>query len=169
MKALSKDQTGFTVIEFAVLIVIMGILAVVVVTRGVNLTPMRANVAASRIKQDIRYAQKEAAAGYVRTWVVFDDANERYTLYSGDDKPSRTPMINPLTRDDYIVQLDEDEYSGVEITGVNFDGKSEVEFDSMGTPFDGDNNRLTSDGKVTLNGSIDIVVTYNTGMVKVEE
>jgi prepilin-type N-terminal cleavage/methylation domain-containing protein len=161
-------RKGFTLVEIVMIIVILAILAVVASLKSVDLLDMRAGVAANRIGSDVRYAQRTASAKNLRTWVVFDESAEEYGLYQGEDRGSRVPMIHPLTKGDFVVRLNEGKYAGVEILEVDFDRRDEVAFDSMGTPYDEKGRRLAADGRVTLTGSVDITVSKDTGVVKVE-
>jgi len=150
------------------IIVILAVLAVVASVRSADLVGIRAGVAANRIREDIRYAQNAASSNHLRTWVVFDVSTDTYRLYQGEDRRTRSPMTHPLTRGDYVVRLNEGEYSGVEILDVDFTRKDEVAFDSMGTPHDGKGKPLGADGRVSLTSDVDVVVNRDTGVVRVE-
>ncbi len=162
-------EAAFTTVELIIVIVIIAVLAVVVVAGAGGTARMRISVAAERVKGDIRYAQEEACTRHMRTWVEFDAANETYSLYVGDVKATRVLMTDPMTRGNYIIQLNAGDYSGTEIISVDFDSRSTLEFDSMGTPYNWWGDTLTADGTVTLTGSVKIVVVKNTGMVGIEK
>jgi prepilin-type N-terminal cleavage/methylation domain-containing protein len=161
-------ERGFTLVEIIMVMVILTVLAVVAFVRSADVVGMRAGVAANGVAEDLRYAQRTAASKNLRTWVVFNSNADVYRLYEGERRASRTLMVHPLTRQGYVVRLDEGEYSGVEILSVDFRGRREVSFDSMGTPFDRRGRRLTADGTVTLTGPVDVTVNRDTGIVKVE-
>lgn len=162
-------EAAFTTVELIIVIVIVAVLAVVVVAGAGGIARTRVSVTADRVKGDIRYAREEACTRHMRTWVEFDAANETYSLYVGDDKATRVLMTNPMTRGNYVIQLNEGDYSGVEIISVDLDSRSTLEFDSMGTPYNWWGDTLAADGTITITGSVDVVVVKDTGMVRVSK
>ncbi len=162
-------KAAFTTVELIIVIVIVSILAVVVIAGSGGIARTRISVTANRVKGDIRYAREEACTRHMRTWVEFDAAGETYSLYVGDDKATRVLMTDPMTRGNYVVQLNTGDYSGVEMISANFDGKTTLEFDSMGTPYDWKSGPLAADGTITLTGGVIIVVVRGTGMVRISK
>lgn len=163
-----NSEKGFTLVEIVMVVVILSVLLVVASVRSADLVGTRAGVAANRMREDIRYAQSAASSNNLRTWVVFDVSADIYRLYQGEDRSSRASMTHPLTRNDYVVRLNEGEYAGVQILDADFTGKDELCFDSMGTPYDEMGKPLGANGRVSLTGDVDVVVNPETGVVRVE-
>ena len=158
-----------TLLELLMVMVIMSVLAAIAAPKVTSvISRTRLDAASQKIFADVRYAQSLAMSKRTRTWVVFDDVDDRYSVYKGADKASRSLAVDPLTRDVFTINLS-DEYPGVTITGVDFGGIAEVQFDSLGTSYDGDGNLLAvAGGYVELNGGISVKVTRNTGRIFVE-
>lgn len=158
-----------TLLELLMVMVITAILAAVAAPKVTSvLSSTRLDSATQKILADIRYAQSLAMSEHTRTWIVFDEASDGYSVYKGPDKANRSLAVDPLTKGPFTINLS-DEYTGVTITGVNFGGSNEIQFDSCGTSYDGDGNLLpVGGGYVELNGSMSIKVTRNTGRAFVE-
>ncbi|MDP8229666.1 MAG: prepilin-type N-terminal cleavage/methylation domain-containing protein [Candidatus Gorgyraea atricola] len=165
---------GFTLIELVVIIVILGILAVIAIPK-IDLTNLRINLAAEKVQSDIRYAQKMAMDIQKRTGVFFSSVNDNYTVYIEDSPGSWVIVKDPRTRNDFTIQLNQNEFAGVDITLVFFNvaGRPLV-FDMFGTPYDyniatGVATLLTNPAGVRINGTRDVIVTQNTGRVNTQD
>jgi len=171
---LASNQTrSFTLIELIVVTVITVILAALSVPVLANGSARRLARAAHELAMHIKMARGLAVATRRTTWVDFDAATESYSIYIEDpDTPGRSNRIkvtNPVTGEDFDVTLDTAEFDGVEISSAGFGGRSEVEFDRLGKPYDGMGNALTSDGTVVLTAggaTRTVHVVQDTGLVK---
>jgi MSHA pilin protein MshC len=144
------DEDGFTLIELLMVVVILGVLAFVAISR-MNTQEARVATAAEQAATDIRYAQELAMATRRLHGIAFSASQNRYWVYRTTDTPDSV-VTHPLTREPFVVALN---------GGVWVDGDFTVAFEAIGAP--------TSSGAVTLNsGQKTISVTSNTGRVMVQ-
>ena len=164
-------RPGWTLFQVVVAIVVMGVLFVAAMPTY-RIDSKRVDSAARRLQSDMRYAQQLAMSTRRHTWVTLDVNNETYRLYIEDPaqlgKANRIAVTDPVDRSDFVVVLDTGEYSGVGIVSADFDSNSEVEFDSVGMPMDGDGTALSGVGTVTLTGGRQVLVEPNSGAVRVQ-
>jgi len=161
--------TGFTLTELALTLVVIGILSGVAVTSLSGLAAARQDVAATRVRNALVYAQEWALGSHNNTWVAFEAASDRVTLYvedpSNPGKANRLALDDPLTRSPMTLQLGSD---GVGIESASFGGTVEVQFDPSGSPRDADGSLLVADGTVGVTGGRTVRVTRQTGLVTVD-
>lgn len=142
----SMSRQGFTLIELVIVIVIMGIMAVSVITSGTSKGSVRLNAACYKLAADLRYAQEMAMAEQVRFGISFDTDDESYFAYRVS---TGMKALDPQTRDDLEVEFDEmREFNDIVISSIDF--SDAIEFGSMGEPYDGNGVALSSEGIVTL-------------------
>lgn len=157
-------KKGFTTIELIIVILIIGIMAAVTIINSNPLTDIRIGSAANKLKADIQYAQSLAMKTRVRCGVIF--SGNSYTVFENND--TANPAADPLTGENYSVNFNSGDFSGVTITSANFGGTQVVKFDREGTPYDGNNNPLPNslaNRRVVLNSNIYIEVAANTGEI----
>jgi len=163
------EARGFTLVELVMTLVVVSILGVMAVTSLDGLTSSRQNVAATRIKAVLIFAQEWAMGSGNDTWVDFDEGSNLVSVYvedaSNPGRGNRLAMADPLTRSAMTIQLGTD---GVGLEAVEFGGDEEVRFDQFGAPYDEDGDALSADGTVGLTGGGTIRVTKNTGLVTVD-
>lgn len=164
-----SENSGFTLTELALTLVVVGILSGAAVTSLSGLASARQNVAATRVRTALVYAQEWAMGSHNRTWVAFDTSSELLSVYvenpSSPGKANRVALSDPLSRSAMTVQLGSD---GVGIDTANFGGTTEVQFDSSGSAFDSDGTALAADGAVGITGGGVILVNKSTGLVTVD-
>ena len=155
--------------ELVVVLVVVAILAGMAVTSLSALTTSRQNVAATRIRTALIYAQEWAMGTNNDTWVAFDVAGDLVSVFvedpSNPGKANRLTMTDPLTRSAMSLQLGA---NGVGIESAGLGGTSEVQFDPSGIPYDANGAILTADGTVGVTGGRTVRVTKNTGLVTVD-
>ena len=159
---------GFTVIELIMVILIISILAVVLIPKIGGIRPFKLDGAGQKLVSDMKYAQKLAMSRHQIHGILFEPAQEKYTVYrDGADTPVEDPH-RPGTS--LIVDYDEEaHFEGVDLYSADFSGSSEVRFDCFGTPSDASDTPLTATGEVVLKCSgeqISIQVTPNTGRME---
>ena len=136
---------GMTLIEVILVLIIIGILSAVVVSKlDIGMTTSRASVegAANMIASDIRYAQEFAMANRVSKSVAFISGTSIYTF-------------NPTSPFDSTGQLP---------SGVTVGGNFTITFNSLGEPI------LGGGGSVTVSGggqTKTITVVNYTGKVNI--
>jgi prepilin-type N-terminal cleavage/methylation domain-containing protein len=145
---------GFTVIEVIAVLIILGILAAIAVSRVMS-NQNDLLTQADILKSQLRYAQLRALSGdptgTTVTWGIDFSASSSYTLVTSAGSAGLLPAENSSTHTFPPA-------SGVTVTGV----PSTVNFDSWGSPVGGI-------AIVTLNqsGSTPVVITVsaNTGFI----
>jgi len=163
-------KSGFTIIELLILSLVVGIIAITVFTDLTrSLSANRLEAAKWKLKSDIIYAQSLAVTQQVNHGLIFDPANNLYSVYSVitsdivNDPSSGSAMTTNYNN--------ESNFQGVQISSVSFGSPNtdRLEFDSFGRPYsDAGVTPLAADGTAALNYGASIVtitVAKNTGKV----
>jgi len=138
---MKTDNRGFTVVELIIVFLVIGIIAVISAAQLPDMEEMRISKAAQKIQSDIRFAQRLAMQLQRRTAVLFSAADDNYSIYientyQADDWNADVKAKNPLTQEDFDVQLNSEEFSGVDITYVLFNSVDyALVFDRNGDPY----------------------------------
>ena len=164
---------GFTYIELIAAVVIVAILAATAAPI-LNSNTQKLARASHELVMNLRLARDLAIATRRHTWVDFDVANERYSLYiespTTPGRANRVWLTDPVTGDSqFTVTLNQGEFIGVAISTAAFGGRAEVEFDRLGKPYDGMGVPLAADGTATIAAGITVKtvrVVAETGLVK---
>ena len=138
---------------------IISIIAILTVIAIPKLTTIVDDVSekavAARIIEDLNLLRSQAISQHDTTWLVVDQAQNQYGLYSGPDAGSRVLIPDPHTGESLVLDLDS-AYTGVAITSASFGGSSEVSFNWWGTPSAG--------GTIVLNNTRTLTLVAETGM-----
>ena len=165
----SPGVGGFTLIELTLILIAIPILSVVSVVSFSGLRSSRQDVAATRVRAALIYAQQWAVGSGNDTWVLFDSAKDQVSVFVEHPKmpgrADRLQMSDPLTRGPMTIQLGLD---GAGIESVDIGATSEVQFDSLGVPHNAKGAALATDGTVGLTGQLTVRITKNTGLITVE-
>lgn len=162
---------GFTLIELIAVVAILGIVALAAGSPVLSsMGSMRARAASARLTTDIRLMQRTAMASGLRTWVTFSTGSNNYRLYienpANPGKAGRQAFTHPFSQDSGAVQFGAGPFAGVSITSVNVNATSEIEFDSLGVPYDGSGGALASTGQVSLSSGVAITIQPVSGLVE---
>jgi prepilin-type N-terminal cleavage/methylation domain-containing protein len=144
-------DSGFSLPEAVIVIVVVGILAVIsVMGMASTMTTYRLNSAASKVISDIRYAQQMARAHATWYGVQFGvDPSNTYHVYQTDGVTD-TDVTSPHNRATTLTVNLESDYD-VTISAANIAGGDKVEFNPMGTPYSDElGAALVASGSVTL-------------------
>lgn len=164
--AARRSRRGFTLIELLVTIGVLGIAAALVIPSMNSTNGLRVQAAVRLVIADIAFAQSDAMAYQSRRCIQFNrvgrpngaswtyEAGNGYTLAEPTGAvldlaanamfdPSRP--TKPLSR-----SLDEGQFGGATISGVNISGGSLLIFDELGGPV------TTLTGNAPASGTIDI-------------
>ena len=151
---LKPSYRGFTLAELVIIIVIIGIFAVLASSRtDIGLGKIRQRIAIDQITSDIDLVRSMAFASNDTITIAFSSDSKSYTVYVGSDDSRQVLSSFPNSQSGTIT-LD----NNVNISLINFDGVSELQFLPMGDVKSGgiidlNNNRITVDnitGKWTL-------------------
>jgi len=189
----SASIRAFTLIELTAILLIIAILSAVVITQMPDIQGMRITQAAYKIQSDIRYAQRLAMQLQRRVAIVFR-ANtspsyipvDSYSIfientysnpYDGSGWNLNVRAKNPLTQENFDVQLNSEEFEGVDITYVLFNSVNyALMFDRDGSPYGMQSTSpftataLADDAGVILNTNRKyIVVKQGTGRINVQD
>ncbi len=163
-------RKAFSLIELVMVIVVLGILAVAIITASTSKGSIRLHAACQRVASDLRYVQQMAIAQQVRFGISFDPPDESYIGYRIN---TSNRISDPHTRGDLEIEFDEmSQYNDIRILSTNFSG-NDIEFDSLGAPYNGSGVALSSRGIITLetaDGEYSKTVTIepDTGKVSIE-
>jgi prepilin-type N-terminal cleavage/methylation domain-containing protein len=162
-------ERGFTLTELLVILMIIGVLSWLAFPKMAAMDEIKLDAAARRLAADLRYAQSLAMSRRVIHGVLFDAAQEKYTVYA--PTPS-SPVTDPADRArpmtvDYTSRT---EFRGVLVQSASFGTTPGVTFDYFGVPRDTAGADLTASGQVVLSyqGQSDtVLVAPQTGVVTI--
>ncbi len=123
-----RIRRAFTLIEVLIVLVVVSTIALVAMPRYADAAQRyRVKAAARSVYSDLSYARQLALAGNRSQVVQFDVAAQTYELVGvvHPDDPGRA----------FVVTLGGDE--SARMSGADFNGASDVTFDSRGRPSDG--------------------------------
>lgn len=125
----SRVASAFTLLEFMIVITIIGTLALIAVPRYASfLAEQRIEAAARRVGADLAYAQRSARMTSSSLTVRFNVSAESYTLVGLAD-PDHAGV-------DYSVILSREPYRTA-ITSINLGGDTDIIFNGYGVPDSG--------------------------------
>lgn len=150
-----RKDTGFTLIEAIIVMVIVGILAAFVILRN-PFDSIKLNSATRKVADDIRYAQKLAISNQTRAGIQFN-ANG-YTVYSNAATSTVAKTSGDPCSDDgtgnFVVNFNNPQCSNYQnITITTLPSTNPIAFNSSGTP-------VSSVG-VVLGGNQSLIITYS--------
>ncbi|MCK5707584.1 MAG: prepilin-type N-terminal cleavage/methylation domain-containing protein [Candidatus Aureabacteria bacterium] len=152
-----KKNKGYTFIELIMVMVIIGIISVVSVTRIIESSTLSFGINLATIKDHIRFAADYALSRSVTTVVSFDVANNRYSIFK-EDLSGRTLLINPETNSDFVIQLGDANFDGVILTNIDVNSTNEIKFYSYGVPFDANDIKISSQAFLEINSQNAITI-----------
>jgi prepilin-type N-terminal cleavage/methylation domain-containing protein len=135
-----KARHGFTLIEVLVTVVIIGIAGALIVPHLLRAGTLGVQAAVRMTIADIVVAQNEAVAQQATRRVVFDQADNLYSLTDGNGNViGATWMPNYAEgAGNYVINIGNDSrFEGVTLENPNFGGQAYLEFDALGSPVEG--------------------------------
>ena len=162
------SRGGFTVVEILVVLVIIAIAAMMVIPMMGSAGSMQIRSAANVIAADLEYAKSMAIGRQKIYTVIFNTATESYQI----EDPNGV-IGHPIKKGfNYVVDFSSDSrVDEVDIVSADFDTTSEIQFDYLGCPYNGDSTALNS-GVVTLQAgqaTATITVEPVTGFISISE
>lgn len=158
----TRFDGGFTLIELLIVIVIIGIAATIAVPLISSAASMQIRAAGGVVAADLEYAKSMAITTGQPHSVVFEPANERYSIQC----PIGTVIKHPITQKEngYIVDFATDgRLDRVDLINTGFSGNT-VTFNSLGSPDNGGEVRLQAGGV-----SRTVTVEAVTGFISVSD
>ena len=164
------NESGFTVIELVLVIIIVAVVGIVISLNLGGLDSITLNNAEKKLVGDLRYAQQLAITTGIRHGLRVDTASDmEYSLYMDDG--AETPIKDPVNLgQDFIVNFNT--YQQGQLAGVIFNPDSpfcsaaEIEFNGIGAPTDDTGNPIACSPNITLQLSTEtttIAIQQNTG------
>ncbi len=135
----TRRLAGYTLVEVLIIVAIIGIAAAIVVPNMLAAGTLGVQAAARIIIADILFAQNDAIAQQQNRRVVFDPANESYSLID-EVGTVLTARWKGGSDNNYTVDFTTDtRFQGVVIVSANFGGATPqtLEFDALGGPLSG--------------------------------
>lgn len=176
-----RTRRGFTLAEILVVVVILGIASALIVPQMGTRDDLKVAAAARLVMADLIYAQNRAITMQTMHYVRFDvTATPRaYTLVTAlPPVTSGDYVTHPINKTRYTVTLGAGGTPGLQdvtLISANFDSKTTIAFDALGTPYACDATGATAvpltDGRITLtSGSISMTITVQayTGEISVQ-
>jgi len=157
---------GFTLIEVVMVIVIMGILAGLAIPRLNSFYTIKLSSAVKKTVSDIRYIQRKAVTDSTNCRLVFNAATDVYTGQEERPRGSNTwvSVNDPFTGQALSVNFrTEPQYSGIDISGVDFSGSTTLQFSWQGIPRAPGSLTLSYKGESSI-----LTIANNTGYVSVQ-
>ncbi len=129
---------GFSLIELVAVMVVAGILAGVAVVSLSSTRSSRTAIAARQLERDLTFARQRAVATGTRTWVSFDTGLDTWSVRSQNPPPpgraGATVLTDPSTHGPFVHNLNANQFIGVTLGTVDFDGEDWIGFDWLGQP-----------------------------------
>lgn len=168
-------RRGYTLVEVLVVVSILGIAAALVAPSMGQAGVLRIQSAVRSVVSDITFAQMDALGYQEQRAIVFDVANNEYTLVQV--RGASIDVVDDALYDPkgpgqrYRVSLNGEVYGGTRIESASFDGDNVLIFDEIGGPVSSPGSSTLSDGgSVVLAGPLSrfrIDVSAFTGRVTV--
>jgi prepilin-type N-terminal cleavage/methylation domain-containing protein len=159
---------GFTLVELLIVIAIIAIAALTAIPMMSSAASVQIRSAANMITADLEYAKSMAISRAQYFSVVFDKNTESYWIEDQDGNVLPHPVKKGF---DYVIDFQNDgRLNKVDIVDVDFDATSEVKFDYLGSPYNGNGTPLNS-GVISLQaGGTTTTVTVEpvTGFVSIQ-
>jgi prepilin-type N-terminal cleavage/methylation domain-containing protein len=159
---------GFTLVELLIVIAIITIAALTAIPMMSSAASVQIRSAANMLTADLEYAKSMSISRAQYFSVVFDKDTESYRIEDQDNNVIQHPVKKGFN---YIVDFKNDgRLNKVDIVDVDFDATSEVKFDYLGSPYNGNSTPLNS-GVISLQaGGATTTVTVEavTGFISVQ-
>jgi prepilin-type N-terminal cleavage/methylation domain-containing protein len=169
------DETGFTLIELVLTIIIVSILGAVVSIGLSGLSTARLDQAVNKVVSDLRYAQQLAISTQSRHGMTVNSTSQ-YTIHRD---PADTAILDPANLGSNLV-VNFNTYQQGQLAGVVFTSatpyyataspcggtSTQIEFNSIGAPTDTNGNLLACTSTIMLSYSGNthaITIQQNTG------
>ena len=159
-----KTIRGFTIIEVAMVIVIVGIMAALTIPRFNTFYSIKLSGAAKKVTSDIRYTQQLAVTRHENYNINFSPNGYTVTRVLGGF------AIDPFTRGNFNINFNSDPQYGGIAAATTFGGGI-LQFDWEGVPCNSAGAPLVSDNNITLSyqgNTRTLIVTRDTGRIVIQ-
>lgn len=163
---------GFSLIELAAVMSVLGLLAAGTAATLTVLESSQQSAAARAVERDLRYSRERAMTTGRTHWVHFLPAQDRYTLREQPEGTSTflTSVVLPVSAAAGVTGVSfANEFPGAGLASASFDSGGFVDtivgFTWRGLPVGASGNSLTSQGVVTIDGGHSVLVDAQSGLV----
>ncbi len=142
------NHKAFTIIEILIVVALLAIAGMMVVPMMSSAASIQIQSAANMVAADLEYAKSMAISRQKIYAVVFNESTESYQI----EDPNGV-IDHPVKKGfKYVVDFRNDRrLNRVDIFDVNFDATSEVKFDYLGSPYNGNSPPTAlNSGVITL-------------------
>jgi prepilin-type N-terminal cleavage/methylation domain-containing protein len=168
-RIIGRANTGFTLIESVMVVVIVAILAVISIPRFRAFDSMKLNGAVKKMVSDIRYVQQLSVSTHDTYRIRFDTGLDRYDVIRVNDSSFAK---DPFSRSNFIVDFRNDtQYRGIDLTGVNIGSTAGLQFNWQAVPQNSNNVSLTTEGNISVaykGEAMKIYIQPGTGTTRVQ-
>jgi prepilin-type N-terminal cleavage/methylation domain-containing protein len=159
---------GFTLVELLIVIAIITIAALTAIPMMSSAASVQIRSAANMLTADLEYAKSMAISRAQYFSVVFDKDTESYRIEDQNGNVIPHPVKKGF---DYVIDFQNDgRLNKVDIVDADFDATSEVKFDYLGSPYNGNSTPLNS-GVISLQAggaTTTVIVEAVTGFISVQ-
>lgn len=163
---------GFSLVELIAVVLLLSIMAAAAVPAVSRAAEQRAAAGVELVARDILYARDSASSSGLGTWLAFDTAQQRYTVYRENrtnlGRAGRQVAADPATGLDFIVRFGVGDLSGLTLTAFSAGTGSEIGFDWQGRPKNQNEAALSSNAVVGLSNGRQIVIDAASGAVSIQ-
>ncbi len=165
---------GFSLLELAAVMVIVGIIAGTAVVSMTSMTGNLSAMAASQLHRDMTFARQRAVATGTRSWVEFNTGAQTWTVLVEDPGTpgwaAADVLTDPATGGNFVQPVNAGRFLGVTMVTVDFDSLDWIGFDWLGRPLKKDTppppiTPLAAEGYVEFSGGEKITVNKDTGHI----
>lgn len=165
MKKIHKEQSGFTLMEVVLVVVLIGLLSYTFVADfGDSQSALQTDGAAKKLAADLRYARQLALTSGQDIYFYIDSSQNQYYVQWEDG----SYVDNPLGSGYFVFSFGSGQFSGTGISGTGLDG-GRLDFGTNGEVANGGNSFT---GKVTvaaLGNDKQVVIYGGTARIAIEE
>ena len=154
-------HSGFTIVEIVIVVVIIAIAALVAVPMMSSAAGLQIRSAANMIAADLEYARSMAISRGQNFSVEFDKNTERYRI-----KDQAGNVISHPVKKGFNYEIDfqnDSRLNRVDITNVDFNMTSSVQFECLGSPDNGGTVIIQAGGEAKT-----ITVEPVTGFISIQ-
>ena len=165
MFAQLNREKGFTLVELIVMVTITGILSYMALSEFSSTTTiLKERTLAKKVVADARYAQEMALSHRQLVKFYVEQSQNRYSLKWADNTYLKTPMAER----DFIVDLDEGDFIGINITTTGF-ASGLLSFTAEGQPLNNGSPLSTETVLMSLDGEVNVKIVPGTGRCYIED
>lgn len=166
---IGRGNSGFTLIEIVMVVVIISILMAASIPGFQAFNTVKLNGAVKKMVSDIRYVQQLSVSTHDTYRLAFDTSADTYSVIRANDS---VYAKDPFSRKDFVVNFKTDpRYRGIDISSVNFGSTPGLQFSWDAVPQNSNGANLTAEGSAVVSykgQAMTIYVRPYTGTVRVQ-